>query len=248
MAGHSAPEIIENLPLAYVEANAQGICVYVNRLGRAMSAPEMGEIVGKFLWDMLPADQREISRAAFLAIMESGEKPPVIYRSIYTKDGIYRTYEMHRSLIHDAQGHPAGLRYVSIDVSEAQTAREEARQALQLLENVLASVAHAVIVTDALGFVRYLNPAAEELCGWKAKELTGKVIDQEFSLLSYSSSDLLSFSHRVTLERRTKGIATILDSARRPLRVEISTSPIVDKENGITTGAVAMLRRVEDSV
>jgi PAS domain S-box-containing protein len=179
--------------------------------------------------------------------MESGEKPPVIYRSIYNKDGVYRTYEMHRSLIHDVQGHPAGLRYMCIDVTEAQSVHEEAHQARQWLESVLASVADAVIVTDALGFVRYVNPAAEELCNWKPEELIGKVIDKELPLLSYSSTDLGFLNHRVTLERRTKGMATILDSARQELRVEMSTSPILDKESGFTTGVVGVLRRVEEA-
>ena len=51
----------------------------------------------------------------------------------------------------------------------------------------------------------------------------------------------------MALESRTKGIATLLDRERRELRVEISTSPIIDKESGFTTGVVTLLRRVEEA-
>ena len=37
----------------------------------------------------------------------------------------------------------------------------------------------------------------------------------------------------------------MLDRERREVRVDITTSPIVDKENGITTGVVSVVRRVE---
>ena len=128
---------------------------------------------------------------------------------------------------------------VSFDVTAAQFAHEETRQARQWLESVLESISEAIIVTDALGFVRTVNPAAEELLGWKAKELIGKMVD--------TSGDQKSLTHRIALERRTKGIATVLDHARRELCVEISTSPIVDKESGITAGVASVLRRVEEA-
>jgi PAS domain S-box-containing protein len=142
---------------------------------------------------------------------------------------------------------PSGVRLVSFDVTAAQFAHEETRQARQWLESVLESISEAIIVTDALGFVRTVNPAAEELLGWKAKELIGKMVEEGLPQLSYTSGDQKSLTHRIALERRTKGIATVLDHARRELCVEISTSPIVDKESGITAGVASVLRRVEEA-
>jgi PAS domain-containing protein len=63
------------------------------------------------------------------------------------------------------------------------SAHEKAHQARQWLESVLAPVAEAVIVTDALGFVRYANPAAEAMFGWSAQELIGRVIEKNPSAL-----------------------------------------------------------------
>lgn len=245
--GDSALDLIDELPVAYVEIDAQGVITRANRAAVALHPPEHGELVGMVAWETIANDEKQISSDTFFASMECGENPPVVRRSFYTSKGEFRTFELHRNLIRDDNGRPTGIRVVSFDVTEAQNAHEKTRQARQLLESVLASFAEAVIVTDALGFVRYVNPAAEELLGWKARELTGKVIEKVLPQLSYTSADAQqkTLSHRIALERRTKGAATVLDRMRRELRVEISTSPIVDKNNSFTTGVVNILRKVE---
>jgi PAS domain S-box-containing protein len=239
-------EALEELPVAYIELNAKGVVMRANRAARALYPHENGEITGKFLWDIMPAAEKEVSRAAFFKIMESGDSPPPIRRTAYTSGGEFRTFELHRSLIRDAGGKPAGVRMVSFDVTVAQLANEEALQARQWLESVMASIPEAVIVTDALGFVRTVNPAAEELLGWKAEELIDKMVEEGLPQLSYASADQRPLNHRIALAGRTKGIATLLDHAHRELRVEIRTSPIVNKESGFTTGVVSMLRRVDE--
>lgn len=241
----SVTEALEELPVAYIELNAEGVVTRANRAARALHPHEQGEFIGRTMWDLMTTDEKEISRAAFFKIMESGDTPPPIRRTAYTSGGEFRTFELHRSLICDAGGKPAGVRMVTFDVTEAQLANEEVLQARLWLESVMASIPDAVIVTDGLGFVRNLNPAAEELTGWKAKELIGKVIEKGLPQLSYTSPDGESLTHRIALEKRTKGIAIVLDRARRELMVEISTSPIMNKESGFTTGVVSVLRRVE---
>jgi PAS domain S-box-containing protein len=239
--------VIEELPVAYFELNAVGVVTCANRAARILHRDQDSDLVGRDIWEFVAEDEKTLGRKAFLAIMASGEEPPVIRRSLYNGVNEFRTYEMYRSLIRDAEGLPAGLRYAYIDVTEAQCSQEEAHQARQWLESVLASVAEAVIVTDGLGFVRTVNPAAEELLGWKAEEMIGKVIEKGMPMLEYTSADQKSLSHRIALEGRTRGIATVLDRARHHVCVEISTSPIVDKENGFTTGVVNVLRRVEEA-
>ena len=245
--GESALDILEELPVAYIELNAQGSVKRANRAARALYPHENEEIAGKLLWNLMPAAEKEISRAAFFKMMESGNSPPPIRRTIYTSAAEFRTFELHRSLMRDAAGKPAGVRWVSFDVTESQLAQQEALQARLWLESVLESIAEAVIATDALGFLRTVNPAAEELLGWKAGDLIGKMVEEGLPLLSYASADQRPLNHRLALEERTRGIATLLNRARRELRVEISTSPIVDKANGITTGVVSVLRRVEEA-
>lgn len=244
-AGTIALDAIEELPVAYVEINADGVITRANHAARKMSAPDQSEIVGRYVWEFAPGNQADLDRAAFFAMMSSGEEPPITRRTLYG-NGAFRTYELHRTLIRDASGRPVGVRGVTIDVTEAQVAQERAHHARMWLESVLDSMPDAILTTDALGFIRSVNPALEALCGWKAAELHGKVIEKAFPLLSYSSQGNVKLSFNMALQTRSRGVATLLDSERRELRVEISTSPVVDKENGFTIGVVSVMRRVSD--
>jgi PAS domain S-box-containing protein len=177
--------------------------------------------------------------------METGEDPPVILRSLYNNTGKFRSYEMHRSLIRDSQGRPTGMRMLCVDVTEARRALGDAIARQQWLESVVQSLSAAVLVTDALGFVRAVNPEAESLLGWKAADLIGQVIERAIPLLSPVSSGGSPLNFTMSLEARRSGIATILDRARRELRVEIVSSPILDRATGLTTGVVSLLRRAD---
>jgi PAS domain S-box-containing protein len=239
-SNETALDIIEELPVSYVEINAQGLITRANRTARALHQVLDGDLVGKSAWEIMAADERAFSRAAFFEMIERGEDPPLIRRSLYARAGEYRTFELHRSLIRDAEGRVMGIRMVSFDVSEAQFAHEEAQQARQWLESVLASVAEAVIVTDALGFVRYANPAAETMFGWSAQELIGRVIEKRIPMLYFCSTGKWELSFQMALEGRSTGTATVLTRDQTALQVDVSASPIVDREKGYTVGVVSV--------
>lgn len=237
---------INDLPIAYVEVDAEGMITRSNRAARAMHSDGQEEIVGTYVWGFSPQGRTEIDRQAFLEMLNSGVEPPVTRRSLYSH-GEFRTYELHRTLIRDAEGRAVGVRAVTFDVTEMEAAHEEAKQAQAWLESVLDSMSEAILTTDALGFIRSANPATEVLFGWKAEELKGKVIEKVFPLLSYSAEGNGPLSFNMALQHRSSGVATMMDRERRELRVEISTSPVIDKGNGYTIGVVSVMRRVSDA-
>lgn len=245
MKDQEPQEIIDSLPVAYVEVNAEGIVVRANRAGRAMHAPETGETIGRHIWDLLPEDQREMSRRSFFTAMDSGDDPPLIRRSILNRDRAFHTHEMYRTIIRDPQWHPIGMRYVALDVTETEAAQKEEQNSRLWLESVVNSVVEAVLVTDSLGFIRNVNPAAEMLFGWSASELTGQQLEKRIPTLSLTAKDGKPLSFYMALDGPFKGAASVLDRSRTPLAVEITASPIVDKENGSTRGVVSIWRRLE---
>ena len=137
------------------------------------------------------------------------------------------------------------MRAVTVDVTEAQKAQDEAREARQWLESALASVVDAVILTDALGFVRIMNPAAESLFGRTAAALVGKPIEAALPVLCFPDAGANPLNFSITLEKPSKTLATMLDRERQTVRLEIGTSPIRDKNTGCTLGVVSVWRRVE---
>jgi hypothetical protein len=65
-------------------------------------------------------------------------------------------------------------------------------------------------------------------------------------LLSYHSTDNSELNFRIAIDRPSNGVAVLLDRNRNELKVEISTSPIVDKDKGYTIGVVSVLRLAKD--
>ena len=237
---------IDELPVAYMEVDSQGVVRYVNRAAREMHDPVLGELTGRSVWELMPPVEREPSRADFEAAMETGRAPDVVLRSIYTKQGEYRMYEVHRRLILDGEGSPIGMRLVSFDVTEMETARKSAQQSADWMGSVLESMAEAVLVIDALGFIRYLNPAGEALIGCRRDELVGMQIEEGLPLASFESQDGSELSFGLVLDHRWTGQATLFGCNHQKVRVLLSTSPIVDREKGYTTGVVGVMRRAGD--
>lgn len=245
----TAHDPVDELPLPYIEMDANGIVTRVNRATLALHPSEHGELVGNKAWDFMLAREKETSHNSYLALMESGNEPAPVYRTLYDRTGKYRIYELHRKLMRDGEGRPSGIRMICVDVTESKKDLEEEHRARMWLEGVIASLSDAVIVTDTLGFIHTVNPAAEELLGWTAEELTGRVIEDRMPLRFDSSSAEGSDppGYRMTLEQRFKGVAIAMNRDREEIKVEIGTSPIWDKESGTTIGVVSVLRRVRDA-
>ena len=233
---------IDDLPLPYIELDANGIVVRANRATLALHPAERGPLVGKLAWDFMAADEKDPSFASFCSALESGEEPPAVRRSLYDSTGHFRSYELHRSLVRDCDGKPVGMRLLCVDVTKTSKAYEETHRRLVQLRSVLDSIGEAVIVADAMGFILAMNPAAEALLHGVAAEMKDTPIEQVLPILGDSDGSKSNRSFTQSLECAWKGSAAAFDCARREFRAEISASPIVDKENGSTTGVVFVLR------
>jgi PAS domain S-box-containing protein len=231
-------DALDEVPVAYVEVNSEGVITRANRAARAFHPEALGDIVGRSAFEFAPADQTDHDRHAFLAMMASGDEPPVTRRTLLSGAGEYRTYELHRKLIRDAAGRPTGVRAVTVDVTEAQSAHDEAREARQWLESALDAVVDAVILTDALGFVRNMNRAAESLFGCSASALIGQPIEDALPILCFPDAGVNRLNFSTTLDKPSKTFATMRDREGRPVRLEICTSPIRDRDSGCTLGVV----------
>jgi len=237
-------DAIEELPIPYLELDHSGNITYANRATHALHPAERGALIGTMAWGLMATDEMEPSCAAYFSIMESGEEPPPVYRSLYDRSGEFRDYVLYRSLILDEAGKPAGMRLACVDVTDANRALDEAQRARNWMENIFESTPEAILVTDAVGFVTSFNPAAEALLGRMPNELNGQIIEGVLPILSYTSEENDSLTHALMLEQPTRGVATIRDTRNNPLRVEIATAILVDKDNYITTGVVITLRKI----
>ena len=247
MQANPSTDPLDELPVAYVEMNVRGAITRANRMTRALHSSHAGELIGKLAWELMPTEEQDRSYAVFMTAIETGVNPPVARRSLYDSSGNFRVYDLYRNLIRDPQGKPVGMRVVSVDVTEAHKAHSEADQARQWLESVMESLSDAVIVTDALGFIRTVNPAAEKLLGWTSEELIGSEVESALPVLASVSGGKSQISFSMALESSALVVATLHDREQRELLVEIGSSPIIDKKTGCTAGVVSVLRRVDEA-
>jgi PAS domain S-box-containing protein len=237
------PSEIDELPLPYIEIDAHGLITHANRAAIALHHPDQGSLIGKLGWDLMANNEKNSSHAEFVAQVRSGGDPPVITRNLFDRSGKFRTYQLHRSLIRHADGKPAGMRMICVDVTETTQALNDALRTCQWLQSALESLTEAVFLVDALGVIRSMNAAAEKLSGFSVDTLIGKTIEEVSPLVDYQPLDGSSFSHLAAIKRPCRGIATLLNRDREQVKVELSTSPIIDKVTGSITGIVAILRK-----
>jgi PAS domain S-box-containing protein len=85
------------------------------------------------------------------------------------------------SVLPDATGKPGHLLALVTDITERKRAEEalrqseaESRRLLDYHQAVMANMGEGLYTTDTQGLVTYMNPAAENLLGWKSAELLGR--------------------------------------------------------------------------
>jgi len=244
---HTHPQEFDQLTLPCLDIDTEGRITYANRACLAAHHPEAGSLVGKHIWEFVALDEKDLSRVAFQALIQAGGEPPAITRNIFDHSGNFRTYQLHRAWIRDAAGRPVGIRLLGVDVTDITQALDESRRTCQWLESAMTSMRDAVILTDALGIVRSVNPAAGELVGRRAEDLVGLTMEEALPVLDDRAAEGATFDLKIAIEQHWKGAATLVSQEGEKTRIEIGTSPIIDTDNGSLSGVIAILRKIDDA-
>ncbi|HEX5674697.1 MAG TPA: EAL domain-containing protein, partial [Azonexus sp.] len=141
------------------------------------------------------------------------------------------------------------------------TERKSAELVLQVAEETLFaekeraqvtlnSIGDAVLTTDLLGKVTYLNRVAETMTGWSCEDALGRPIAEVFNILDGATRETAANPMlRAIAEDRTVGLAMDSVLVRRDgfeSAIEDSAAPIHNRE-GQVTGAVVVFHDVSAS-
>lgn len=135
------------------------------------------------------------------------------------------------------------------DITERKRAEESLRESEQRWATTLASIGDAVIATDAMGRITFMNSVAEGLTGWTSPEATGKPIIEVLHIINEKTREVVENPvTRVIKEAGVVGLAnhTILvkkDGTEIP--IDDSGAPIRD-ENSTITGVVLVFRDITE--
>ncbi|MEG4170470.1 MULTISPECIES: EAL domain-containing protein [unclassified Microcoleus] len=136
------------------------------------------------------------------------------------------------------------------EIEERQRLEESLFAEKELAQVTLQSIGDGVITTDAQGNVRYFNPIAEQLTGWKNHEVQGVPFSTVFLIVDQVTREPVENPiNKALLEERIVTLAnnTILishDGTEYP--IADSAAPIRDREGQII-GAVMVFHDVTES-
>ena len=122
---------------------------------------------------------------------------------------------------------------------------EQQREALRV---TLASIADAVITTDAAGQVTFMNPAAQRLTGWRNDEAVGRPLARIFELIAEGSRQPLAMPIEPVMRGAPANplppaLLVGREGGERP--IEESTAPIRDADGDIA-GIVLVFRDITE--
>lgn len=115
----------------------------------------------------------------------------------------------------------------------------------QEFRTTLYSIGDAVITTDMRGKIKYLNPVAEELTGWRERQVVGKPLRRVFKIINEDTRrSVESPVERVLKEGLVVGLANhtlLIAKDGREVPIADSGAPIRDEEGNII-GVVLVFR------
>jgi diguanylate cyclase (GGDEF)-like protein/PAS domain S-box-containing protein len=133
------------------------------------------------------------------------------------------------------------------NMAERKTAEAELFREKERASVTLNSIGDAVLSTDILGHVTYLNVVAEKLTGWTSAEAVGKPLGKVFQILDGATRESVSdpleaaIQENKTVKLTPNCILIRKDGSEFP--IEDSAAPIHD-HSGVVTGAVVVFRDV----
>lgn len=137
------------------------------------------------------------------------------------------------------------IRQITVRLAKA---LQEARNAESWLSTTLTSIGDAVIATDRLGRVEFMNPVAESLTEWPLPEAMGRPLPEVFRIVNQSNGKTMeSPVEKVLASGAVIGLANhtlLIGRNGKEVSIEESAAPIQGEEGGGVEGVVLVFRDI----
>jgi diguanylate cyclase len=129
----------------------------------------------------LHPDDRAHAEAALRAAIRDVRTLDIDFRVLHP-DGSVRSVNARANVVCDADGRAERVLGTNMDVTERKRMERDLAEKHELLRVTLMSIGDAVITTDEHGAVRWLNPVAERMTGWRTIEALSRPLSEVFVL------------------------------------------------------------------
>jgi diguanylate cyclase (GGDEF)-like protein/PAS domain S-box-containing protein len=150
-------------------------------------------------------------------------------------------------LVTAGDGRPLYFEGTITDITQRKVAERALFNEKERAQVTLQSIGDAVVTADARGNIEYLNPVAEQLTGWEAREAQGMPIESIIALRDETTGETVANPvSRCLQEGRAVSLADNVVLVARDgstIAIQDSAAPIQDR-NGQIVGAVMVFHDV----
>lgn len=244
----SAEELYEMAPCGYLTTAIDGRMVKVNRTFAEWLGYEPFELIGgKRFVDLLTSGGKIFCETHFNLLLRMQQSVDEIAFDLIRKDGRVVPVLINARQKRTADDEPLVNRITVFNSSERRNYERQLLAARDLFRTTLASIGDGVVATDAEGRVTFLNPVAEELCGWNSDAAAGKFIEEIIVLKSEGTGEAVENPVTHALRQGTVvGLANhtnLISKNGREIPIDDSASPIRD-DSGKVVGGVLVFRDI----
>lgn len=238
--------IVEFSEDAIISKTLDGLVSSWNKAAEKMFGYTQDEMIGNTIATLFPLDkQHELEN--FIAQIKSNKTIKHYETERITKNNKRIQISVSLSPIKDPQGEIIGISKIVRNISEVKKLQEAVATEHERLRVTMDSIGDAVITTDKLGQVSYLNPIAESLTGWSSKAASGLPLVDVFNIVNEISREPCKNPvERCLAEDRIIGLESntaLISRDGKEYGIEDSAAPIRD-QSGKTIGVVLVFHDV----
>jgi len=168
---------------------------------------------------------------------------------VVLEDGRTRHLRGTARAMRDAQGQPSCLIGAAWDITELRELAASLEEDRSLLSVTLEAIGDAVITTDAVGRITWLNPVAERLTGWTSPQAQGRALSQVFRIVDETTREPSPDRVKACLEQGRRladaGDTLLLSRGGDEFGIQDSIAPI-RREDGTVLGTVLVFHDVSE--
>ncbi len=188
-------------------------------------------VTSEMLLEMLPQDERAAMRRTFETLV-AGETETLVGTHAYDLPTGPAWIETRARAVRGPDGAVTCVRGTSQDVSERVAAKHELTKARKYLQAVTDSIGEGLMTLDRDGRLTYINQRGEQLLGWSAVELVGRVL-HDIVHFERPDGSPLPIEHCSVLRARADGVTVrgddevfVTRSGRR-MPISYTAAPLV---------------------
>jgi len=240
--------IVEDEKIVALDIAASLKSLGYNVTGMASSGTEAIEKVGKKIPDLILMDIRlkgEMDGISTAETIRAQHDIPVIYLTAYADENTLERAKRTEPYGYLLKPYEKRVLHSTIEMAHYKRKMEsQIKESERWLTTILNSIADAVIATDNLGKIVFINPVAELLTGWSQKSAIGKDLSEILKLLNeFDRSGLDIDLKKIDKIITRQGILTDQDGNERIILLTLSP---IKKEKQEIAGVVVIFQDITE--